>query len=281
MKKQHSPFSPRKSNEGIIRGLKPEFSSHSKRSQSSGVLQNYKPRTSQYSLLPRDSTQEDLSEIALYFECEGIPLHSRGKSKGTCYFECCSRRLKNAPDCNFRAKVKNFNSSAKLGPIEITQEHSKTCKYMAGNTTTEFKNNIPSSIRIYKTTKIEIEKKLEEEDWLTPLQVLKWIQDKFPLESHLSYSQVDEIVQSWRKKNSASKESYVFAHSKTKTGLPFLRGHFYLNFKKNNSNTSLKITIWASDFQINRLRLTHHWYLDGTFTITPSQYSNHFGHQRS
>jgi len=45
--------------------------------------------------------------------------------------------------------------------------------------------------------KIEIEKKLEE---TTPIEVLKWVEDNFPINQHLSYSQIDEIVQSWRKK---------------------------------------------------------------------------------
>jgi len=31
----------------------------------------------------------------------------------------------------------------------------------------------------------------------------------------------------------------------------------------------LKIVIWSSDFQLNRLRLTNHWFIDGTYTITP------------
>jgi len=121
--------------------------------------------------------------------------------------------------------------------------------------------------------KIEIERKLEEEDWLTPGQVLKWVQLNFSLDCHLSYSQVDEIVQSWRKKNSASKESYIFSHSRNRAGLTFLRTYFTLNYKRNNLNQSLKIAIWASDFQINRLRLTNHWYIDGTFTITPCNFS--------
>ena len=37
---------------------------------------------------------------------------------------------------------------------------------------------------------------------------------------------------------------------------------------KNNA----KIIIWASDLQVNRLHLTQHWYIDGIFTITPSNY---------
>ena len=45
-----------------------------------------------------------------------------------------------------------------------------------------------------------------------------------------------------------------------------------MTYRKNNINKSLKLAIWASDFQINRLRLTNHWYVDGTFTITPCNF---------
>jgi len=31
----------------------------------------------------------------------------------------------------------------------------------------------------------------------------------------------------------------------------------------------MKIIIWGSDFQVNRLRLTNHLFIDGTFTIVP------------
>ena len=42
-----------------------------------------------------------------------------------------------------------------------------------------------------------------------------------------------------------------------------------MNYKKNNINKALKIVIWSYDFQLNRLRLTNHWFIDGTYTITP------------
>ena len=81
---------------------------------------------------------------------------------------------------------------------------------------------LPSKL-VYKELKIEIEKELEEENWLTPKDVLDWIKKEFPINSHLSYSQVDTIVQEWRKKNFAAKEAYVTQHSLNKSGLPFLR----------------------------------------------------------
>ena len=80
--------------------------------------------------------------------------------------------------------------------------------------------------------KIEIEKKLEGENWLTPGEVLDWIKSNYPLNQHLSYSQVSEAVQSWREKNNVYKESYIFKHSLNKAGLEFLRSYFTMNYKK-------------------------------------------------
>ena len=54
--------------------------------------------------------------------------------------------------------------------------------------------------------------------------------------------------------------------------MTFLRAQIIFNYQKNNIAKTAKIIIWASDFQVNRLRLTRHWYIDGTFTITPTNY---------
>ena len=72
-----------------------------------------------------------------------------------------------------------------------------------------------------------------------------------------------------RKKSCATKEFYILQNTLNKTGLPFLRAYFTIFYKKACVNKSLKLAIWASDFQINRLRLSSHWYCDGTFTIAP------------
>jgi len=59
--------------------------------------------------------------------------------------------------------------------------------------------------------KIEIEKKLEGENWLTPGEVLDWIKSNYPLNQHLSYSQVSEAVQSWREKTMSTK-NHIFSN---------------------------------------------------------------------
>jgi len=218
---------------------------------------------------------EELSGPKLQLEVEGFYIYSRGKSKGITYFECSSHRQVNTPACNFRARIKDFDSSHLEGEIEISADHSPTCKFVIGNKTTNFSKN--SSLNInkanYKTMKCEIEKQLEEKNWLTPGEILSWMKENFTVEKLLSYSQVDDIVQYWRRKNNVYQESYIFQHTLNKSGLPFFRTYFTLQYKKNNVNKLLKIIIWASDFQINRLRLTNHWFVDGTFTITPCGFS--------
>ena len=120
--------------------------------------------------------------------------------------------------------------------------------------------------------KIEIEKRLEEQNWLTAGDILSWIKKEFPIDKHLSYSQVENIVEYWRKKNNVYKESYILQHGLNKAGLPFFRTFSTNNFTKNDSKKGIKVAIWSSDIQINRLRLTNHWFVDGTFTIAPCSY---------
>lgn len=45
-----------------------------------------------------------------------------------------------------------------------------------------------------------------------------------------------------------------------------------IEYKRNNVSKSMNIVVWASDFQINRLRLSNHWYVDGVFTVVPIGY---------
>ena len=219
-------------------------------------------------------SNEKSNKNSINLEVEGITLHSRGESKGISYFECSSHRLRNAASCNFRGRIKNFDKSLLEGDIEIIEDHSASCKFIPGNSSYDLKKNnkLSTNKRNYKTMKIEIHKKLEEENSMTPGEALDWIKKNFNIDNHLSYSQVDEIIQEWRKKNYITKESYIFHNTLNKSGLPFLRCYFTFNYKKNNLNKSIKIAIWGSDFQVNRLRLANHWYVDGTFTIVPCGY---------
>ena len=249
-----------------------EDSRASQKPRSSSVAKQMKYRMARYSKIT--NLPDNKAGPKLQLDVEGIAVNSRGNSKGTTYFECTSHRQVNAPECFFLGRILNFQDSLLEGDIEITNDHASTCKFLVGNVTKDFTKNttLNTDKKAYKTVKIEIEKKLEEENWLTPGEILKWVKEHFTIDMHLSYSQVDDLVQYWRKKNNIFKEFYIFEHSSNKAGLPFFRSNFTLKYKKNYVNKSLKILVWTSDFQINRLRLTDHWFIDGTFTITPNGY---------
>jgi hypothetical protein len=174
------------------------------------------------------------SRCLFYIEVEGLQIKSRGQSKGTTYFNCMSDRHINDPVCRFRGRIKEFNKEFDEGEIEIMQDHSATCKYIPGNEAHDYSRNrnLNPTKKLYKVMKEEVNKKLEEEDWLTPIEIVKWIKATFPINQHLNYSQVDEIVQDWRKIHNVSKESYVFQHPNTKSGLRFLRSYFLQNYQK-------------------------------------------------
>ena len=270
-------------NKTIIALTKKESCRNLEEDQMQKADQNYDPPKRARSTSPKSryhkatytrTSSNGISPASLVLEVEGITIHSRGSSKGITYFECASHRQKNTPGCGFRARISGFSCSDTEGTIEIIHDHSPSCKFIPGNDTHDFQNNtsLNANKRIYKTMKLAIEKKLEEENWSTPGEILNWIKAEFSIDHHLSYAQVNEVVQTWREKNSVMKESYILQHSLNKTGLTFLRAYFTLNYRKNSVNKSVKIAIWSSDFQINRLRLTNHWFLDGTFTITPQSF---------
>ena len=140
--------------------------------------------------------EENNSKASIVLEVEGIFLYCRGSSRGISYFECSSHRLRNTAICNFRGRIKDFDQTLINGEIEIIQEHSESCQFLPGNSVNDFKkSNLALNKLVYKKMKIEVEKKLEEENWLSPGELLNWINKSFPVDSHLNYQQIDQIVQ--------------------------------------------------------------------------------------
>lgn len=199
-----------------------------------------KYRTVQYAIDDNNGSNSDF-----ILTVENIPIHSRGLSNGTHYFECASHRRRNQPTCNFRGRIVGFDPSITQGWIEIIADHSPTCKFLPGNDVHDFNKNphLNPNRKIYQNMKIQIEKKLESENWLTPGEVETWMKAEFPIENHFSYQQIHEIVQNWRQNNNAYKESYIFQHSVNKVGLPFFRAYFITNYKKNGVNKCAKVAI--------------------------------------
>jgi len=97
------------------------------------------------------------------------------------------------------------------------------CRYLPGNQVKDFQKNTnlnPKKLA-YKEMKQEIEKKLENESWLSPKQIEEWINKEFPIDKHLSYGQIDQIVQSWRKKILPLKKPMFIIILLPKTGFLF------------------------------------------------------------
>jgi len=69
-----------------------------------------------------------------------------------------------------------------------------------------------------------------------------------------------------------TQEAYARAHQFNYENLPFLRANFILNIKKGNKDVEYKIWIWSSEFQLGKLRLSDHIFIDGTFGIVPTGY---------
>ena len=106
---------------------------------------------------------------------EDIQLQSKGSSKGICYFNCSSHRRRNAPECNFRGRIKNWDISLLEGEIEIIQEHSPSCQYLVGNEVNDFSKNIHLEAKKKNFQDYEIRggKKLDEENSLSSGELLK------------------------------------------------------------------------------------------------------------
>jgi len=187
-----------------------------------------------------------------YLEVDGIILKNRSTAKGISYWECQSHQNKNSPDCFFRGKISNFDPSIKEGQIEIIKNHSDTCKFLPNNKTIDYSKNkeIKQRTKLYKEMKLEVEKKLDQENWLSIHETYKWIIENFEISKHLSYEQVNDIVKEWRKQNDVSKDSYILAHQMNKKNLPFFRGILTQNFKKNGHLVTGKIVLWCSEFKL-------------------------------
>lgn len=116
--------------------------------------------------------------------------------------------------------------------------------------------------------------KLEEENWQTPTNLQKMMKKDFnvAIEKILSLDQIIDIVKSWRKETNASKELYVQNNPLNFNNLIFLRVFLNFHTKVNENIKNYKIIIWCSDFQLNRLRMVNHFYIDGTFVVVPQGY---------
>ena len=93
--------------------LKRSTSTQNLTKTSTKIQTNY--RMTHYTRIEQTPEEENGPKIVM--EVEGIPLSSRGKSKGILYVECASHRRRNDPECNFRGRIINYHSSDGKGMI--------------------------------------------------------------------------------------------------------------------------------------------------------------------
>ena len=101
-------------------------------------------------------------------------------------------------------------------------------------------------------------------------------QEKYPPETKIqipSHNQMKNILSKSRKRMGVNSIDYVLTHRYTNNGKPFLRA-FYNSFEKIKGNLKdNRYLIWASDFNLSNLRVSEHFYIDGTFNVTPFGYT--------
>lgn len=116
--------------------------------------------------------------------------------------------------------------------------------------------------------------KLEEQSWLTPGALHEALKGdtSIPMGKKLSLRQVTDIVKSWRAEMNFSNDSYVENNPYNAEGLPFLRLYMTYRYTREEALIHYKVIIWTSNFQLNRLRMVSHLYIDGTFVVVPHSY---------
>ena len=102
----------------------------------------------------------------------------------------------------------------------------------------------------------------------------KWTLTELTIYLHLQIESIRKIKYNLKKANPNifNVHQYLIGDNKTKDGLPFFRGEFYFKDSKDGMDTSYNGLIWTSDFELNRLRLSEHWYIESTFDLVLPRY---------
>ena len=93
------------------------------------------------------------------------------------------------------------------------------------------------------------------------------------IEKVLSLNQIIEIVRDWRQSTNITKEIYIETNPLNADNLIFLRVNLSHRTNKNEVSNHYKLIVWSSDFQLNRLRMVNHLYIDGIFVTIPQGYT--------
>ena len=240
-------------------------------------------------ILKQESTSQSLyekknfSEIILvknqqgYYEHDGL-IYKHHASNNIHYFKCEWQRRKNGGDCKAKLSTKDFSPKlCKEGDqvkVFLLSGHSDQCPTVPNseNNPENKKKDLLNKAQTYTQTRDKIICYLEEHPEKTSGEIIKWMQSSMEPYLHLQDIQIQNLVYNHRKEMMITQENYARTHNKNNENLPFLRANILLNVKKGNTDVEYKIWIWSSEFQLGKLRLTDHIFIDGTFGIVPSGY---------
>jgi len=175
--------------------------------------------------------------------------------------------------------VKEFNadtlSSGDAVEVHLVNNHSEGCPTLLSlkNDPEVKKKELLTQAEIYRESKKRITDYIEKFPEKSPAEVITWMRESFEIHLQLQDSQVRDLVYNYRRLWMISQESYAKTYVNNSEGLPFLRANLTLKIKKGNTDREYRIWIWSSEFQLSRLRLTNHFFIDGTFGIVPTGYS--------
>jgi hypothetical protein len=193
------------------------------------------------------------------------------------YFSCLyQRRKKYLCPGKVRISLETWMSH-KDGMGEITNPHCDTCFYISSlssvNENSE-ENESLSATEKFQEAKNNVLKLLEENSDMLPIDIDKWMKDNLPIHLHLKLESIRAIRYSFKKDNPQLIDPHIYLKKDflTTDQLPFLRAEIYTQSFHDSKNEPLNCLFWTSDFQLNRLRMVDHFYIDGTFDSVPSNF---------
>ena len=212
-----------------------------------------------------------------YYEYEGL-IFKHHCSKDIHYFKCEWSRRKEGDECKAKFGTKDFDpKTAKEGDqikVFLLAGHSEQCPTLptSKNNPENKKKELLDKAQAYTKTKELIISHLEENPQKTSHEITKWMHENMEPHLHLQDIQVQNIVYRHRKEWMITQEAYARINRFNSESLPFLRGNLTLYVKKGNTDVEYKIWIWSSEYQLGKLRLADHIFIDGTFGIVPVGY---------
>ena len=244
-----------------------------------GAVAKEVKKTIQYSLINKSQIKVD---GVVCYKSSTRPMTEKGVAT---YFSCSGRRLKNKKakySCYFSGKVINFDPAINIGEILVIKDHNDECPkniFESKNANIEGcfekmhlnKDDNPENTQTCSNSQIrsELFNYLNNHQIPSNQCIRDFVKSNIPLGFQLKESQIKDIWRTWKKENSILSDDYCLNYPYTLKNLPFFRLKQSFYYKYKNKEKTGKIIIWASEMSLNRLRLSNHFYVDGTFGTVP------------